>query len=220
MYKFVSVSLAAMAVGASVSAQDMSGSSDARLVTSVTLADMQAIVTSLGHDILSGDPEDVRLVAQNEDGQKYVLDGTACNDARTCQGINMYMTYDKSPGITLTSLNEASLSYAAVSVWLNGDSVGISRYVMLDEGMAAGNIKVNIRTLVAIGNKVMIKAQDMGDSGDMDFGDDSGSYAFDDTCDDVRFTGPGRSILLTDSHIRKDATDCRTAYTAGTITLK
>ena len=75
MYKFVSVSLAAMAVGASVSAQDMSGSSDARLVTSVTLADMQAIVTSLGHDILSGDPEDVRLVAQNEDGQKYVLDG-------------------------------------------------------------------------------------------------------------------------------------------------
>lgn len=51
----------------------------------------------------------------------------------------------------------------------------------------------------------------------VDFGDNSGGYANDDTCDDVRFSGEGRSILTTDSHIKKDAADCIAAYQAGTI---
>ena len=51
----------------------------------------------------------------------------------------------------------------------------------------------------------------------LDFGDNSGSYANDGTCDDNRFTGSGRSILTTDSHVRRDAQDCIAAYRAGTI---
>lgn len=46
----------------------------------------------------------------------------------------------------------------------------------------------------------------------LDFGDNSGEYADDNTCDDNRFTGEGRSILLTDSHIKKDSDDCIAAY--------
>ena len=51
----------------------------------------------------------------------------------------------------------------------------------------------------------------------LDFGDDSGDYANDGECDDNRFTGSGRSILTTDSHIKADASDCIAAYRAGTI---
>lgn len=51
----------------------------------------------------------------------------------------------------------------------------------------------------------------------VDFGDNSGDYADDDTCDDNRFSGEGRSILTTDSHVKKDAADCIAAYQAGTI---
>ena len=51
----------------------------------------------------------------------------------------------------------------------------------------------------------------------LDFGDNSGEYANDDTCDDNRFTGEGRSILQTDSHVKRDAVDCIVAYRAGTI---
>ncbi|MEO0606886.1 MAG: YbjN domain-containing protein [Pseudomonadota bacterium] len=51
----------------------------------------------------------------------------------------------------------------------------------------------------------------------LDFGDNSGEYADDETCDDSRFTGEGRSILETDSHIKRDAADCIAAYRAGTI---
>lgn len=46
----------------------------------------------------------------------------------------------------------------------------------------------------------------------LDFGDNSGEYADDNTCDDSRFTGEGRSILTTDSHIKKDAADCIAEY--------
>lgn len=55
-------------------------------------------------------------------------------------------------------------------------------------------------------------------SGEIDFGDDSGTYANDGECDDARFTGAGMGAAL-DSHIMADATDCRTAYEDGTISL-
>lgn len=54
----------------------------------------------------------------------------------------------------------------------------------------------------------------------LDFGDNLGEYADDGTCDDVRFEGEGRSILVTDSHIKKDAADCIAAYQAGTISVR
>lgn len=54
----------------------------------------------------------------------------------------------------------------------------------------------------------------------LDFGNNSGEYANDDTCDDVRFEGEGRSILTTDSHIKTDSADCVAAFQAGTISLR
>ena len=51
----------------------------------------------------------------------------------------------------------------------------------------------------------------------LDFGDNSGTYADDDTCDDNRFTGEGRSILTTDSHVKIDSADCIAAYREGNL---
>src|SRR5688572_18047025 len=46
-----------------------------------------------------------------------------------------------------------------------------------------------------------------------DFGDDTGKYARDGECDDMRFSGPGMtSTPLLDEDIKHDATDCRAAY--------
>lgn len=53
-----------------------------------------------------------------------------------------------------------------------------------------------------------------------DFGDDSSEWANDGECDDPRFTGPGMTLTpLLDSDRGRDATDCRNAFVAGTITL-
>jgi hypothetical protein len=50
------------------------------------------------------------------------------------------------------------------------------------------------------------------------FGDDSGRFARDGECDDMRFDGPGMTdTLLIDSDIFHDATDCRTAYNQNRV---
>lgn len=55
----------------------------------------------------------------------------------------------------------------------------------------------------------------------IDFGDDRGAFARDGECDDLRFEGRGMtSTPLLQSDVRHDATDCRTAYNQGRITLR
>ena len=51
-------------------------------------------------------------------------------------------------------------------------------------------------------------------TGEIDFGDDSGTWANDGECDDPRFGGN------LDSHLMADATDCREAHEAGTVTYQ
>jgi hypothetical protein len=54
-----------------------------------------------------------------------------------------------------------------------------------------------------------------------DFGDDEGSWANDKECDDPRFAGDGMtSTKLLQEDILHDATDCRTAWEAGKLTLR
>lgn len=55
---------------------------------------------------------------------------------------------------------------------------------------------------------------------EIDFGTDNGEWANDNECDDPRFEGPGMTAtqLLSDD-ILNDATDCRTAFEAGNLSL-
>ena len=58
-----------------------------------------------------------------------------------------------------------------------------------------------------------------GHAQDIHFGDDSGSYANDDECDDRRFRGPGMSSELGWEDTTRDANDCKALYDAGRIAL-
>ncbi len=56
--------------------------------------------------------------------------------------------------------------------------------------------------------------------GTIDFGNDSGEWSNDNECDDMRFAGPGMTTTpLLQDDIMRDATDCRTAFEAGRLTL-
>ena len=53
------------------------------------------------------------------------------------------------------------------------------------------------------------------------WGDDNGDWANDGECDDMRFEGPGMTTTpLLEDDIKHDATDCRNAFEAGTISLR
>ncbi|HUQ53237.1 MAG TPA: pre-peptidase C-terminal domain-containing protein [Gammaproteobacteria bacterium] len=56
--------------------------------------------------------------------------------------------------------------------------------------------------------------------GQPDFGDNTSQWANDGECDDPRFEGAGSADTLLDEDRGHDATDCRTLFTAGRITLR
>ena len=50
------------------------------------------------------------------------------------------------------------------------------------------------------------------------FGDDTGRFAMDGECDDMRFDGPGMTDTpLVDSEIFHDASDCRAAFSQNRV---
>ena len=136
---------------------------DTRLVKSVNLQDLQTIVTELGHTITStGDDGAVSIRATDTEGTGLIFNliGSACDlegYGPGCLGINMQVRYDADGKETLERINEANLMWAATSAWYSAGgtdgqtpTVGVTRYVILDSGMAAGNIKDNLANLLAI----------------------------------------------------------------------
>ncbi|SDG19866.1 hypothetical protein [Pelagibacterium luteolum] len=78
------------------------------------------------------------------------------------------------------------------------------------EAYEAGEVTFTEGTTGPTGDPIVIDG--------IDFGDDTGNWANDGECDDPRFTGAGVGVAL-DDHLMADATDCSTAYAAGTVTL-
>lgn len=93
---------------------------------------------------------------------------------------------------------------------------GMTKTRLLDDDIA--HDAADCRTAFEAGNIWLI-----GDWGEdkLDFGDDDGEWANDGECDDPRFTGTGMTkTTLKQEDILHDATDCRTALEAGTITAR
>lgn len=160
--------LSALAVATPSFAQiDTSLADDARLVRSVTLADLEALIAAEGHEISEAyinEGEDgsapIVVATDAENGWVFGAFGTACTgsgDATTCNGINFMATWDRtdanSDPATINALNE---SRAAVSVFMSDNSVGTSRYVILDGGQTMENIKVNLQVFLSITNELSV----------------------------------------------------------------
>ncbi|WP_404401225.1 hypothetical protein [Pelagibacterium halotolerans] len=100
--------------------------------------------------------------------------------------------------------------------WANDGECDDPRFGgMLDSHVMAD--ATDCRTAFEAG-EVTYLGEDTEMVGEIDFGDDSGEWANDGECDDPRFEGEGVGVAL-DSHYMADASDCETAYNAGTVTL-
>jgi|LGOV01.1.fsa_nt_gb hypothetical protein len=73
-------------------------------------------------------------------------------------------------------------------------------------------MKLNLLTLAAV-----CLAATTTFAQDINFGDDNGEFALDGICDDRRFEGAVMEVGLGWDHVASDATDCRAAFEAGTI---
>lgn len=133
---------------------------DNRVITAVNLPDLQSILTEESYTVMStGDDGAVSVRAKTEDGLIFNVIGTACETdwADGCLGLNMQVRYDADTQDRLARINNANLMWSAVAIWYTEagfdsktPTIGISRYVILDNGVTAGNIKENLFNLLAI----------------------------------------------------------------------
>lgn len=126
-----------------------------RVVESVDLDDLKAIVGSLGHEVIVEKViGDVSLSARDGAGTTYLLLGNACDVGGIpgCQGVAMQVRFDPEPGVTDTDLARANYSQAAINTWRDPSdgTIGVTRYVVLDHGITMANLRENVLVLLGI----------------------------------------------------------------------
>lgn len=127
-----------------------------RVVRSINLEDLKAIAAAEGHTIDSvKEYGDVSLRATTPDGLIFHLIGTACDTEYSddCLGFMIQVRYDADSDVTTDKINDANITYAAVSTWWDkeGETVGVTRYVILDGGQRMENLKINVENALALG---------------------------------------------------------------------
>ena len=160
MRTFLATAVLAAAVSMTASAEDFSAdtslANDDRVVRSVSIEDLKAIAVAEGHTITEvGGEGEVSVRAKTSDGLIFHLIGTACATQYSddCLGMMVQVRYDDDDDVTEAAINNANLQYAAVSTWWDkdGDTVGITRYVILDGGQRMENVKINLQNALALG---------------------------------------------------------------------
>ncbi len=178
------LALAASAFGASAEetfTADPALADNDRVIYSINVEDLKALAIAEGHTITDvGVYGDDSVQATTPDGLIFHLIGTACETeySEDCLGFQVQVRYDDDETVTTDLINQANLSYAAVSTWWDADEavVGVTRYVILDGGQRMENLKVNIQNAVALGplvaDVIWPVDEDEYDDYDYDYDDD------------------------------------------------
>lgn len=150
-------SLAALAAFAGAASAQIS---DTAIYGSVKVADLENLVTAMGHEyVKSGLYGDVSVQGRvTASGLNFHLIGTACDQPNVdgCLGIWMLVHYDADGTESLTRINEANWKWIPTTTFYSADgiqgkpSVGVSRYLILDGGVTWRNLKDNILNFLEI----------------------------------------------------------------------
>lgn len=159
--KFCNLFAAAACVGL-VGGPIATAQSNDTLVKRLTLDDMKALITERSDTVErtgenNGKPY---VAAKTETGFTYFMLGNACKPETGCQGVEMLSVFARSPNVSLDELNTINTSFAAVSVSLRNDQFLTSRYLIFDEGMTRGNIKVNLDVFLQVAGKVSLRLKE------------------------------------------------------------
>lgn len=184
---------------------------------SITLIEPASTIIDFGDDSSAwandGECDDPRFEGGGVAGT--LLDEDLGHDASDCRAL-----FD-SGDITLASGLAGSINFGDdSSSWANDGECDDPRF----EGNGMASIPLtedefrdatDCRTLFESGQITLV----LNYVGDIDFGDNSSSWANDGECDDPRFEGTGMASSPLEEDEFRDATDCRTLFDAGSIQL-
>jgi hypothetical protein len=120
--------------------------------TTVGKADLRLLVTLEGHSIIEEDFFDVPSVrAKTKDGLIFQVFGSNCTEGANarCRNVMMQIRYDDDDRVTLEGINKANWEEASIATWWDqeGNTVGFTRFVVLDGGVTLMNLRQNLRTM-------------------------------------------------------------------------
>lgn len=102
------------------------------------------------------DDGDYYFEMESESGLSFYLYGGGCSEgdpAQGCLGLNMIASF------TLDDVADAhdvmdSISYAFMKIYLSGDNIKASRYLIFDGGITRENMKENVSVFVQIADAI------------------------------------------------------------------
>ena len=213
-----------IALGLSLGAHAQDTSRDSELATSVNTVDMRYLIESAGFTVTQALSTGIGLVGADSDGLTFGVSGKACGDTPNCVGLDLYFFLEGN--YTPKDANSINQRWSAIKATVVEDgNMTLSRYLILDHGQTLENLRLNLLTTHAITQNFLAENQEKEEedgpptSDLIAWGDDAGAYANDDACDDARFHEDGDDWGYQRNHVLRDATDCQTAYEAGTLTL-
>lgn len=158
------ITLIALACTAQAQEEAPQPDRDGWLMTSVAFNDLEYIVETESYGVGQSFADDVAVMAVSPSGTPFFMQGTACSEDGTCQGLHIWMSFVGD--LTAAEANQLNYDYAAVSVIaLNNGSYQISRYLILDHGTTMANIKANLLNFLAIGEQIWTARRQI-DAGD------------------------------------------------------
>ena len=161
-------SAAAIALTAMAHAQPANIKPAPTIIESVDLAYLGQLAESLGHSVQQSvnRMNEAVVVAQTPSGLRYAMVGMNCEapDALNCSGLQLMMILAPMGGPDLEEVNVLNYNRAAVSVWRSPDKpdaerplppeYGVNRYIILDFGISAQNLDVNLNVFLQAAESV------------------------------------------------------------------
>ncbi len=218
--KLITSSLLALGICLGAQAQDTSR--DGELVTSINSVDMRYVIESAGYSVTQDLSTGIGLVGETDEGLIFGLEGKACEESPSCLGVEVFLVMEGD--YSTDQANSVNQRWSAIKATrLDDGNLYMSRYLILDHGQTLQNIRLNLITTTAIAQQYLDENKPEEEvkltSAQIEWGDDSGDYANDDACDDARFHEDGDDWNYQRDHVLHDATDCRTLYESGSITM-
>ena len=127
---------------------------------------IKSVVESIGDNVVGTQfLEDGEPLVQGStpEGLPYYLYGTSCSENGSCLGIEIVTAFQSpGPSFSLDLVNSLNNAYTAVSVSLGQQGkIFITRYVILDYGVAKENLELNLQVLQQIALEIGTSLQQM-----------------------------------------------------------
>lgn len=218
------VTASLLALGCCLGAQAQDTSRDAEQINSITKTDMRYVIESAGYTVTEDLSSGIGYVGTTDEELIFGTQGKACSgddqDQEPCLGVEFFVILDGEFDVDYA--NSVNQRWSAIkALRLDSGALMMSRYVILDHGQTLQNLRLNMVTTTAIASQVQDenKTEEPLTAEQIEWGDDTGRYANDDACDDARFHEDGDDWDYQREHVLHDATDCRSLYKDGSLTL-